>query len=82
MQCTTYFFLLLCVHKYCVQASQVTEEQLKDPETKLSWIFDAFDTDGGGSIDSEEIRDIVEVVKKIMLIFLAPFRLRSYGVFQ
>ena len=29
------------------------------PEEKLNWIFGAFDADGGGSIDVEEIRDIV-----------------------
>ena len=29
------------------------------PEEKRNWIFGAFDTDGGGSIDVEEIREIV-----------------------
>jgi hypothetical protein len=29
------------------------------PEEKLNWIFGAFDADGGGSIDVEEIREIV-----------------------
>merc|ERR1739838_118099 len=33
--------------------------RLDTPEEKLKWIFTAFDTDGGGSIDVEEIRDIV-----------------------
>ena len=33
---------------------------LETPEDKLSWIFTAFDEDGGGSIDVDEIRDIVE----------------------
>jgi len=32
---------------------------LNTPEEKLNWIFTAFDTDGGGSIDVDEIRDIV-----------------------
>ena len=32
---------------------------LNTVEEKLSWIFTAFDQDGGGSIDVEEIRDIV-----------------------
>lgn len=32
---------------------------LNTPEEKLGWIFTAFDADGGGSIDVEEIRDIV-----------------------
>ena len=29
------------------------------PEEKLNWIFTAFDADGGGSIDVNEIKDIV-----------------------
>ena len=29
---------------------------LDSPEAKLSWIFTAFDADGGGTIDSDEIR--------------------------
>ena len=29
---------------------------LNTPEEKLNWIFTAFDTDGGGTIDLEEIR--------------------------
>ena len=33
--------------------------KLSTPEDKLNWIFTAFDTDGGGSIDIDEIRDIV-----------------------
>ena len=33
--------------------------KLNTPEDKLNWIFTAFDTDGGGSIDVDEIRDIV-----------------------
>ena len=32
---------------------------IKTPEEKLNWIFTAFDTDGGGSIDVEEISEIV-----------------------
>ena len=32
---------------------------LDTPEDKLNWIFTAFDSDGGGTIDVEEIRDIV-----------------------
>ena len=34
--------------------------ELNTVEDKLSWIFTAFDADGGGSIDSEEIYDICE----------------------
>ena len=41
-----------------LQADRV--KNLDTPEDKLNWIFTAFDTDGGGSIDVEEIRDIVE----------------------
>ena len=29
---------------------------LSSPESKLSWIFTAFDADGGGTIDAQEIR--------------------------
>ena len=32
---------------------------LQSPEEKLNWIFTAFDQDGGGSIDGDEIRGIV-----------------------
>lgn len=40
-----------------VQANSVNK--LNTPEDKLNWIFTAFDTDGGGTIDVDEIRDIV-----------------------
>merc|ERR1712232_890213 len=40
-----------------VEANSVNK--LNTPEDKLNWIFTAFDTDGGGSIDVDEIRDIV-----------------------
>ena len=36
------------------KANNVTD--LNTPEEKLNWIFTAFDTDGGGSIDVEEIK--------------------------
>merc|ERR1739838_472131 len=39
------------------QAINITD--LETPEDKLNWIFTAFDSDGGGSIDVDEIRDIV-----------------------
>ena len=39
------------------QASNV--KNLTTPEEKLNWIFTAFDADGGGSIDVDEIREIV-----------------------
>ena len=41
-------------YKYDLQANNVTN--LYTPEDKLNWIFTAFDTDGGGTIDVEEIR--------------------------
>eukprot|EP00092_Neocalanus_flemingeri_P072599 GFUD01089418.1.p1 GENE.GFUD01089418.1~~GFUD01089418.1.p1 ORF type:complete len:200 (-),score=72.88 GFUD01089418.1:90-689(-) len=34
-------------------------KKMKKPEEKLRWIFTAFDADGGGTIDVEEIREIV-----------------------
>ena len=40
-----------------VLANNVTN--LNTPEDKLYWIFTAFDKDGGGTIDTEEIKDIV-----------------------
>ena len=41
-----------------VEASQAPA--LDTTEEKLSWIFTAFDSDGGGSIDPEEITEIVK----------------------
>ena len=41
-----------------LQATQVGD--LETVEDKLSWIFTAFDADGGGSIDNDEIYDICE----------------------
>ena len=32
---------------------------LDTPEDKLGWMFDAFDADGGGTVDADEINDIV-----------------------
>ena len=40
------------------QASNV--KNMATIEEKLNWIFTAFDADGGGSIDSEEIVEIVK----------------------
>ena len=39
------------------QATNV--KNMTTPEEKLNWIFTAFDADGGGSIDVDEIKDIV-----------------------
>ena len=44
----------LSKYEYALQANNVTN--LDTPEDKLNWIFTAFDTDGGGTIDVEEIR--------------------------
>ena len=46
----------LSFYEFC-QANNV--KKMNSPEDKLNWIFTAFDTDGGGSIDIDEIRDIV-----------------------
>ena len=32
---------------------------LQSAEDKLNWIFSAFDSDGGGSIDEDEVTDVV-----------------------
>ena len=40
-----------------VQANNV--RNLDTPEDKLGWMFDAFDADGGGTVDADEINDIV-----------------------
>ena len=36
--------------------------KLDTPEDKLNWIFNAFDQDGGGSIDGEECCGVVEAL--------------------
>ena len=38
---------------------------LDSPEEKLTWIFNAFDQDGGGSIDVDELYGIVEALFKM-----------------
>ena len=38
---------------------------LDSPEEKLTWIFTAFDKDGGGSIDVDEVYDIVVALFKM-----------------
>ena len=40
-----------------IQATNL--KNMKNPEEKLRWIFTAFDADGGGTIDVDEIREIV-----------------------
>ena len=42
---------------YTGQANNV--KNLESPEDKLGWMFDAFDADGGGTVDRDEITDIV-----------------------
>ena len=39
------------------QAANV--KNMTTPAQKLNWMFTAFDADGGGSIDVEEIKDLV-----------------------
>ena len=39
------------------QANSV--KNLNTPQDKLGWMFDAFDADGGGTVDAEEITSIV-----------------------
>ena len=34
-------------------------KNLETPEAKLGWMFDAYDADGGGSVDNDEITNIV-----------------------
>ena len=38
---------------------------LDSPEEKITWIFNAFDQDGGGSIDVDELYGIVEALFKM-----------------
>ena len=38
---------------------------LQTNEDKLDWIFTAFDRDGGGSIDIDEVTDVVEGLFKM-----------------
>ena len=40
-----------------LQANNV--KNLDTPEAKLGWMFDAYDADGGGTVDAEEITSIV-----------------------
>ena len=39
-----------------------TAPKLVDPSEKLSWVFNAFDEDGGGTIEYEEITKLVEAI--------------------
>ena len=38
---------------------------LESPKEKLNWIFIAFDRDGGGTIDVDEVKDIVVALFKM-----------------
>ena len=40
-----------------LQANSV--KNLDTPEAKLGWMFDAYDADGGGTVDADEITSIV-----------------------
>ena len=46
------------------QASNV--KNMATIEEKLNWIFTAFDSDGGGSIDYDEITDICQVSRNLI----------------
>ena len=39
-----------------------TAPKLVDPSEKLSWVFNAFDEDGGGTIEYDEITKLVEAL--------------------
>ena len=39
-----------------------TAPKLVDPSEKLSWVFNAFDEDGGGTIEYDEITRLVEAL--------------------
>ena len=38
----------------------INSTSLNSPEDKLNWMFDVFDSDGGGSISAEEIGGILQ----------------------
>ena len=37
----------------------INATSLNTPEDKLNWMFDVFDKDGGGTISSDEIKDLL-----------------------
>ena len=43
----------------------IKHASIKTPEEKLNWIFTAFDQDGGGTIDVDEIKDTVVALFKM-----------------
>ena len=43
----------------CADPQANSVKNLDTPEDKLGWMFDAFDADGGGTVDAEEITSIV-----------------------
>ena len=57
------------------QASNV--KNMDNIEEKLNWIFTAFDADGGGSIDPEEITEIVRWMFRFGGIEEDPYLLAS-----
>ena len=54
----------------CADPQANSVKNLDTPEDKLGWMFDAFDADGGGTVDAEEITSIV------VGLFRLGFRLR------
>ena len=42
-----------------------TAPKLVDPSEKLTWVFNAFDEDGGGTIEYDEITKLVEALYRM-----------------
>ena len=55
---------------------------LSSPESKLSWIFTAFDADGGGTIDAQEIRLKIAMAQMFMCMKRMIFRDIVVGLFH
>ena len=55
---------------------------LETAEDKLSWIFTAFDSDGGGSIDYDEITDICQVSRNLIGQHKLILNLIGQGLFR
>ena len=56
----------------------INATSLNSPEDKLNWMFDVFDKDGGGTISSDEIKDLIMLetcytVMKYLLIYAVDF---------
>ena len=53
-------------------------KNLETPEAKLGWMFDAYDADGGGSVDNDEITNIVVGLFRLDSSFKGKFLILSY----